>query len=141
MPDWVIWIVAAGALAVGETFTLSFFLGPVALAAVVGALVALAGGGVALQLIAFTLAAAASLALVRPIARRHLKTPSRLRSGTAALVGSDATVLERVDVHGGQVKLAGEVWSARPYDDDVVLEPGARVQVLEIKGATALVSD
>lgn len=141
MPDWVIWIVAAGVLAVGEIFSLSFFLGPVALAAVVGALVALAGGGVALQLVAFTLAAAASLALVRPIARRHLKTPSRLRSGTAALVGSEATVLERVDVHGGQVKLAGEVWSARPYDDDVVLEPGARVQVLQIKGATALVSD
>jgi membrane protein implicated in regulation of membrane protease activity len=141
MPDWVIWIVAAGVLAVGEIFSLSFFLGPVALAAVVGALVALAGGGVALQLVAFTLAAAASLALVRPIARRHLKTPSRLRSGTAALVGSDATVLERVDVHGGQVKLAGEVWSARPYDDGVVLEPGARVQVLQIKGATALVSD
>ncbi len=141
MPDWVIWIVAAGALAVGEIFTLSFFLGPVALAAVVGAVVALAGGGAALQLIAFTLAAAASLALLRPIAHRHLQMPARLRSGSAALVGADATVLERVDVHGGQVKLGGEVWTARPYDDDVVLEPGSRVQVLQIKGATALVSD
>lgn len=141
MPDWVIWIVAAGALAVGEIFTLSFFLGPIAVAAVIAAAVALAGGGAALQLVAFTLAAAASLALLRPIARRHLQMPARLRSGTAALVGADATVLERVDVHGGQVKLAGEVWSARPYDDDVVLEPGARVQVLQIKGATALVSD
>lgn len=141
MPDWVIWIVAAGALAVGEIFTLSFFLGPIAVAAVIAAAVALAGGGAALQLVAFTLAAAASLALLRPIARRHLQMPARLRSGTAALVGADATVLERVDVHGGQVKLAGEVWSARPYDDDVVLEPGSRVQVLQIKGATALVSD
>jgi membrane protein implicated in regulation of membrane protease activity len=141
MPDWVIWIVAMGALAVGEIFTLSLFLGPIALAALVGAAVALAGGGFALQLVAFTLAAAASLVLLRPVARRHLRTPTRLRSGTARLVGSEATVLERVDVHGGQVKLAGEIWSARPFDDDEVLEPGARVQVLQIKGATALVSD
>jgi membrane protein implicated in regulation of membrane protease activity len=83
----------------------------------------------------------ASLLVLRPIATRHLRTPAQLRTGTAALVGSQALVLERVDRDGGQVKLAGEVWSARSYDEDEAFEPGARVEVLKIDGATALVAE
>jgi membrane protein implicated in regulation of membrane protease activity len=141
MSGWVIWMVAAGVLAVGEMLSLSFFMGPIAVAAVLAGLVALAGAGTALQLVVFIVASAASLAVLRPIARRHLHTPAQIRTGTAALVGSRAVVLERVDVDGGAVKLAGEVWSARAYDEDEVLEPGQRVQVMQIEGATALVSD
>lgn len=141
MPEWVLWMVAAGALALGEMLTLGFFLGPIAVAAVAAALAALLGAGLAVQVIVFTLASAASLVVLRPIARRHLRTPAQLRTGTAALVGTRAVVLERVDADGGQVRLAGEVWSARSYDEDEVMEPGARVEVLQIQGATALVAD
>ena len=135
------WMLAAGALAVGEIFTLGFFLGPIALAAVAAAVVALVGGGLALQWIVFIAAAVASLGLLRPVARRHLSTPAQLRTGTAALVGARAVVLERVDGDGGQVRIGGEIWSARAYDEDAVLEPGARVEVLKIDGATALVAE
>lgn len=141
MSAWVIWIVAAGLLAIGEIVSLSFFMGPLAVAAVLAAVAALVGAGTALQLVVFILASIASLAVLRPVARRHLHTPAKIRTGTAALVGARAVVLERVDGDGGTVKLAGEVWSARAYDDDEVLEPGARVQVMQIEGATALVSD
>jgi membrane protein implicated in regulation of membrane protease activity len=141
MSAWVIWIVAAGLLAIGEIVSLSFFMGPIAVAAVLAAVAALAGAGTAIQLVVFILASIASLVVLRPIARRHLHTPAKIRTGTAALVGARAVVLERVDGDGGTVKLAGEVWSARAYDDDEVLEPGARVQVMQIEGATALVSD
>jgi membrane protein implicated in regulation of membrane protease activity len=141
MSAWVIWIVAAGLLAVGEIVSLSFFMGPIAVAAVLAAIAALIGAGTAIQLVVFILASIASLAVLRPVARRHLHTPAKIRTGTAALVGARAVVLERVDGDGGTVKLAGEVWSARAYDDDEVLEPGARVQVMQIEGATALVSD
>jgi membrane protein implicated in regulation of membrane protease activity len=141
MDEWVLWIIAAGVLAVGETLTLGFFLGPIAVAATAAALVALAGGGVALQWIVFTVMSAASLLVLRPIARRHLRTPAQLRTGTAALVGTQAVVIDRVDRDGGSVKLAGEVWSARSYDEDQAFEPGTRVDVLKIEGATALVSE
>ena len=141
MPAWVIWMIAAGALAVGEIVSLSFFLGPVAIAAVLAAMVALAGAGAAVQIIVFTLASAASLLVLRPVARRHLHTPAQIRTGTAALVGEPALVLETVDVDGGTVKLKGEIWTARSYDEDDVMEPGARVHVMKIEGATALVSD
>jgi membrane protein implicated in regulation of membrane protease activity len=121
--------------------TVSFFLGPIAVAAVVAAIVGLAGGGAAIQWIVFTATAGASLLVLRPVARRHLRMPAQLRTGTAALVGATAVVIDRVDRDGGTVRLAGEVWSARSYDEDHAFEPGARVEVLKIEGATALVHE
>ena len=141
MDDWVWWVIAAGVLAVGEIATMGFFLGPIAIAATLAAIVAVVGGGLAAQWIVFIAGSLASLLVLRPIARRHLRTPAALRTGTAALVGSPAVVLERVDRDGGQVKIGGEVWSARSYDEDDTFEPGARVSVMKIDGATALVAE
>ena len=140
MPAWLIWAIVAVLLAVGEIFTPGmFFLGPVALAAVVAGVVALAGPGVVVQLIVFIAGAVASVWLLRPIARRHLHMPAALRTGTAALEGTKAVVLQRVDVNGGRVRIGGEEWSARSYMEDEVYEPGTRVEVAKIEGATALV--
>ena len=134
-------MIAAGLLAVGEIFTLSFFLGPISVAAVSAAIVALVGAGLGIQWLVFIAVSLASLAVLRPIARRHLRTPAQIRTGTAALVGSRAVVLERVDGERGQVKIGGEIWSARSFDEDHVFEQGARVEVLKIDGATALVAE
>jgi membrane protein implicated in regulation of membrane protease activity len=139
VPDWVLWVVLAAALAIGEVMTLGFLLGMLALAAVGAGVVAAVGGGLVLQLLVFIVASIASLALIRPVAKRHLRTPASIRTGTAALVGAKALVTERVDDLGGQVKIGGEVWSARAYLDGQVIEPGARVEVAKIEGATALV--
>ena len=139
MPDWVLWVVLAAALAIGEVLTLGFLLGLIAVAALLAGVVAALGAGLAVQLAVFIVASIASLALVRPIAKRHLRTPAQLRTGTAALVGARGVVTERVDDLGGQVKIGGEVWSARAFMDGQVIEPGARVEVAKIEGATALV--
>jgi membrane protein implicated in regulation of membrane protease activity len=116
-----------------------FFLGPIALAAVAGAVSSLFGAPLWLQLIVFAASSFASLALLRPIARRHLRMPHAIRTGAAALVGAHAVVLQRVDANGGLVRIGGEDWSARAYMPDQVLEPGVQVEVAEISGATALV--
>lgn len=140
MPGWVIWALVAVLLAVGELLTPGmFFLGPVALAAVVSAMLAALGAGAVVTLIVFVLAAVASIAVLRPIARAHLSLPPQLRTGTEALIGTRALVVERVDTNGGRVKIGGEEWSARAFFDEQVLEPGTRVEVAKIEGATALV--
>jgi membrane protein implicated in regulation of membrane protease activity len=140
MPGWVIWAIVAVALAVGEILTPGLFiLGPVALAAVAALLLAALGLGAVAQLIVFIAGALASLAFLRPLARQHLHMPSAIRTGSAALVGTKATVLQRVDDSGGLVRIGGEDWTARPFMDGQVFEPGAKVEVAEIKGATALV--
>jgi membrane protein implicated in regulation of membrane protease activity len=141
MEDWVWWMIAAGGLAVGEIFTMGFFLGPIAVAAVLAAAVSAIGAGMAITWIVFIAASLGSLLVLRPVARRHLTSPPRIRTGTAALVGGPATVVERVDANGGCVKIGGEIWTARAYDEDDAFEPGARVSVMKIDGATALVAE
>jgi membrane protein implicated in regulation of membrane protease activity len=137
---WLAWSIAAVALVVGEILTPGlFFLGPVALAAVAGAVASLFGAPLWLQLIVFAGSSFASLGLLRPIARRHLSMPHSIRTGAAALVGAPAVVLQRVDANGGRVRIGGEEWSAKSYMPDQVLEPGVQVEVAEISGATALV--
>jgi membrane protein implicated in regulation of membrane protease activity len=136
---WAVWLILAGLLAAGEVLTTVFVLGPLAVAAVLAAVVAVLGAGIALQVAAFAGGALASLLLLRPVAMRHLRTPRAIRTGTAALVGARAVVLERVDDFGGRVKIGGEEWSARAFFDGHVIEPGTRVEVAKIDGATALV--
>jgi membrane protein implicated in regulation of membrane protease activity len=136
----LIWAIVAVVLAVGEIFTPGlFFLGPIALAAVAAGVVGLVGLGAAAQLIVFIAGSVASVLLLRPIARRHLHMPAALRTGTAALEGTRALVLQRVDSNGGRVRIGGEEWSARSFMEDGVYEPGQRVEVVKIEGATALV--
>ena len=138
----VVWIVVAVGLAVGEVLTPGmFFLGPVALAAAAAALAAGLGAGAAWSLVVFIAGALASLAFLRPIARRHIRLPALSRTGVDALVGRKALVTRRVDTHGGRVRIGGEEWTARAYLDGEVLEEGATVDVVKIEGATALVAE
>ena len=139
MADWVLWLIAAGVLGVAEMLTLTFVLGMVAVAAVAAAVVAGVGLGPAIQIGSFAAVSLVLLGVVRPIARRHLHMPASMQSGAAALVGRRATTVTDVDRHGGQVRIGGEVWSARPYDEHRVIPAGTAVDVVQIDGATAVV--
>jgi membrane protein implicated in regulation of membrane protease activity len=138
----VIWVLLAVALAVGEVLTPGlFFLGPVALAAGAAALAALLGAGGLAALLVFIVCSVASLLVLRPIARRHVRLPALSRTGTDALVGRKGVVTRRIDEHGGRVRIGGEEWSARAYLDGQVLAEGQTVDVIQIDGATALVAE
>ena len=144
MDAWVIWLIVAVVFAVAEVVNLSFYLFPFAIGAAAAALVGIAGGRPGGRARSPSPSSpASSFTIVRPIARRHINMPPQLRTGTAALIGRTAIVTERIvnDEAVGKVRLDGEVWSARAYDEDKVLEPGTRVHVMEIRGATALVDD
>ncbi|GAB3450455.1 NfeD family protein [Streptomonospora sediminis] len=139
MPIWVLWLIAAAALGIAEVFTLTLALGLLAAAALIAGVVGAVGMGFATQTAAFVIAAAAGLLVVRPIAKRHLRQPPPLRSGTDRLVGQSAVVVNEVTGEQGRIKLSGEEWSARCIDEDAVIPPGTRVDVMEIDGATAVV--
>ena len=143
MDDWVLWLILAVIFAVGEIATLGFFLAPFAGGAAVAAVISAAGAGLVPSLLIFLLISGVLLAGLRPLARSHRRMPPQIRTGTAALVGRDATVVERIANQEGMgcVKIDGEVWTARAYLDEEVYEAGTRVQVVEIRGATALVTE
>jgi membrane protein implicated in regulation of membrane protease activity len=140
IPAWALWAIAAAALAIGEVLTPGlFFLGPLAVAAVSAALVAVLVGGAVGALFAFIGASVVCIAVLRPLARRHIRIPATSRTGTAALVGTKAFVLQQVDGFGGRVKIGGEEWSARPFLAGEAIQAGEQVEVAQIDGATALV--
>jgi membrane protein implicated in regulation of membrane protease activity len=136
---WIVWLIIAAALGAAEIYTTTLAFGLVAVGALVAAGTGAAGGNLALQFVAFVVASAAGLGIVRPLAMRHIKQPPLLRTGTAALVGRTAFVLEEVTARGGRVRIGGEEWSSRPYDETLVIPAGSTVDVMQIEGATALV--
>jgi membrane protein implicated in regulation of membrane protease activity len=135
---WVLWLGLALVFGIVETTTLDLMFLMLGGGALAGGVAAMVGAPFLVQALVAIVASGALIGVVRPVAKRHLRQPVSARTGVAALVGRRATVIERVDSHGGRIKLAGEVWSARSYDH-AVIEIGASVDVVEIQGATALV--
>jgi|SRR5690606_20505287 len=135
---WLAWVALAIVLGIVETVTLDFVFIMLAGGAAGAAIVAVAGFGWITQALVAIGLSVALLGFVRPIAKRHMRAVG-VRTGAAALVGRKGVVVEQVDAEHGLIKLAGEVWTARCYDGQSVIEPGRNVDVIEIDGATALV--
>jgi membrane protein implicated in regulation of membrane protease activity len=139
MGAWIIWLIVAAVLGVAELVTVTLALGLLAVAAVAAGVVGAAGLGLPAELGAFAVVAAAGLGLVRPIAMRHVRQPPPLRTGVAALVGKTGIVVAEVNGYDGRVRIGGEIWTSRSYDECTVIPVGARVDILQIEGVTALV--
>jgi membrane protein implicated in regulation of membrane protease activity len=137
----VIWIILAAILGVAEIFTLTAALGLLAVAALAAAAVAALGLGELAQFVTFAVVAVAGLVGIRPLVSRQLRPRygPQHRFGVAALVGRQARVVQEVTGQAGRVRIGGEEWSARAYDESLVIPAGATVDVIEIEGATALV--
>ncbi|MFG2078196.1 Membrane protein implicated in regulation of membrane protease activity [Nonomuraea maritima] len=139
MDEWIIWVILAVVLGVAEIFTLTASLGLLGAAALLTAATAALGLPLPLQLIFFAASSAAGLLVLRPIAMRHVRQPPLQRFGVEALVGKPAYVVSEVSGTDGRVRIKGEEWSARAYDETLVIPAGTTVDVIEIEGATALV--
>ena len=139
MALWLIWLVIAVVLGVAEVFTLTAALGVLGAAALLPTLLAAFAVPLPIQLVTFALAASAGLVLVRPVALRHMRLPQTERFGIEALVGKRAFVLREVSDQDGLVRIDGEEWTARSFDESTVIPVGAAVDVMRISGTTAFV--
>jgi membrane protein implicated in regulation of membrane protease activity len=145
LPDgfeaWQLWLALAVGLGLLELLSLDLVLLMLAGGAVVGMVVALVGGPDWLQVLAAVATSVAALGVLRPGVVKRLHAGPTLVQGHEALIGKEGLVVEQVSSQGGQVRINGELWTARPYDDALVIEPGAKVDILQIKGATAMVHE
>ena len=140
--DAVFWIVLGVVLAVAEIFTTTLFLIMFGVGAFAAAGAAALGAPVALQVAIFAVVSALSVVVARPVVRRHARPALETGEqpfGVEALEGATAVVLEPVDADRGMVKIDGELWTARSYDATRTYAEGERVQVIKVRGATALV--
>jgi membrane protein implicated in regulation of membrane protease activity len=133
MPDWAIWFIVGALLLAGELLVTAAILGPIGVAAFGAGIVAALDGSSELQVIAFIVVTLVAIPIARPLARRHREPPpAEFRTNAPALVGEEALVLEPVDRDGGQVKVGGDVWSARSAASDEMFERGERVIVQSV---------
>jgi len=138
---WSVWLGLAMILGVLELFSLDLVLLMLAVGCLVGVVAGLLDLPVFVQALGAAGASVAMLALVRPNIISKLHTGPELRHGPAALVGTEGFAVAELTEESGQIKLGGEIWTARPYDESAVIPAGAKVQVLEIRGATAYVHE
>jgi len=137
---WETWLGVAILLGVAEMFSLDLILLMIAAGAVVGMVADLVGLPFPLQAILASIAALGSLTVIRPTLVHRLHAGPSLQVGHGKLVGQTGLVTAAITANEpGRVKLAGEIWSASPYDGDTTIMPGQTVEVLEIRGATAFV--
>ena len=137
---WEAWLGLAIVLGVAEMFSLDLIVGMLAIGALVGMVLAIADVPVALQVLGAAGASVAMLALVRPSMLKRLHSGPELTMGHDKLLGSQGTVVtEMSGLTTGRIKIQGEDWSARPYDETMTIPAGEIVEVLAIKGATAYV--
>ncbi|AYY12981.1 NfeD family protein [Actinobacteria bacterium YIM 96077] len=137
--EWSAWLGLAFLFGIFETTTLDLVFLMMAAGALSGALAAILEVPLVGQMLIAIGVSAIMIGVVRPIAKRHMRMPQKVRTGVAALVGQSAVVLEPVDGDDGRIKLAGEEWTARSFDGRTEIEAGKNVDVIEIDGATALV--
>jgi len=135
---WVIWLLIAVAAAVGEVFTLGLYLAPFAVAAVV---VAVASPLLAqsAQVVIFLAIALVLLVVARPAVLRFLPqtVTEGPRIGPSASIG---IVVSDVSRTNGQIRIGtGEFWSARLDAVSGLLLPGREVEIVAMKGLTAIV--
>jgi membrane protein implicated in regulation of membrane protease activity len=137
---WAAWLGIAALLGMAELVSLDLVLIMLAAGALAGGVTAALGAAVAAQILVAAAVSIAMLALVRPNLIAKLHQGPELRLGHTKLVGERGVVTQRITgLAVGQIKLAGETWSAAPYDEHLTIEPGATVEVFEIRGATAYV--
>jgi membrane protein implicated in regulation of membrane protease activity len=137
---WAAWFGLAALLGVAELVSLDLVLIMLATGAVAGGVTALLGGALVISLLVAVATAVGMVALVRPGLIAKLHQGPELALGHTKLVGQRAVVTSRITgLAVGQVRLGGEIWTAAPYDEHLTIEPGATVEVFEIRGATAYV--
>lgn len=141
LPAWAIWIVIAVAMLAIEATTTSFFTIYFGLAAAITAVLAVLGVPAAVQIVAFGLLGVGGLVLTRPALKRMAGADSpAVPTGVDAMRGRIGVVTMAIgELESGQVKVGGETWSARSYFEHEPIDQGTRVEVVEVKGVTALV--
>ncbi len=134
------WLGLAVLLGIAEMFSLDLMLAMLATGAVAGMATSLVTDLLLVQFLVAIVTSVGMLALVRPNLVRKLHTGPELRLGHAKLIGTQGTVTRTITaLSPGEVKLSGQEWTAQPYDETLIIEPGETVEVLDIRGATAYV--
>ena len=134
----VAWLVLLVVMLAAEAVT----LGLTTIWFAAGALAALAGANLMIQILAFFVVSAILLFAMRPVASKWLNK-DRVRTNAESLVGKTAVVTEPINnlAGTGQVQVQGQYWTARAVSDQVQITKDARVVIEKISGVKLIVKE
>ncbi len=137
MADWMMWLAIAGVLVMVELFTGTFYILMIAIGVASGALAALAGLAVALQIIVAAVVGVVATSLLH---RSRFGAPSRKNPARDPNMNID--IGQRVVVNSWQGGRARVMYRGAPWD--VELGPGATADagnytIVEVHGSRLIV--
>ncbi|SDD33307.1 NfeD family protein [Auraticoccus monumenti] len=137
---WALWMVAAVLLGITELLSLDLFLIMLAAGALAGGLTAVVAPDLWwLQALVAASVSGLSLGLLRPTLLARVRSMPGYRSSVSTLVGRPGRVTVAVADGLGEVKVDGQTWSARPYDETMELDVGTEIEVFELDGTVVVV--
>ena len=138
--SWAIWLSLAFLLGIAEIMSLDLVLIMLAVGALAGAGIAVIAPSLWwLQILVASGISVMMLLMLRPTLLAKVRSMPGYRSSAAKMVGSSGVATSQIDRTGGEIKVDGQSWSARPYSSDVVIDQGTEIEVYEIDGVIAVV--
>lgn len=138
---WHIWLIVAGVFFILETVTTGFLVFWLGIAALLALLVSLiAPTSILLQITVFILSSIALIILTKPLVNKLIHNKETVATNANAIIGKTALVTEEINSleATGQIKLGGEIWSAKTVDSNIIPK-GANVEICSIEGVKACV--
>lgn len=138
---WHIWLIIAGVCFIIEMITVGFLVFWFGIGALLTMIVSLIfPDNIILQTSVFVISSTLLIFLTKPLVNKLSKSDKKVATNAFSIIGKKGIVTQDInEAHGvGQIKVAGEVWSAKTSDGSTI-EKGTQIEVRKIDGVKAVV--
>lgn len=137
---WVFWLIAAGVFFIIEMATIGFLVFWLGIGALLAMVTSFITDSILIQALVFIITSTLLLIFTRPLVDKFIKIPKEVKTNAYSIIGKKGIVISKINnIEGiGQIKIDGEVWSAKSATDEDIPE-NTEVEIVEIDGVKAVV--
>ncbi len=137
---WVFWLIAAGIFFIIEMATIGFLVFWLGIGSLLAMVTSFFVDSIIVQFVVFLVTSTLLIIFTRPLVNKFIKIPKELKTNAYSIIGKKGIVTSKINnVEGsGQIKIDGEVWSAKSIDEEEI-EKDTEIEIIEIDGVKAVV--
>lgn len=139
---WVFWLIAAGIFFIIEMATIGFLVFWLGIGALLAMITSFITDNIFIQALVFVITSTLLLIFTRPLVNKFIKIPKEIKTNAYSIIGKKGIVISKINnIEGtGQIKMDGEIWSAKSATDKDIPE-NTEVEIVEIDGVKAVVKE
>ena len=139
---WVFWLIAAGVFFIIEMATIGFLVFWLGIGALLAMVTSFITDNIFIQALVFVITSTLLLIFTRPLVNKFIKIPKEIKTNAYSIIGKKGIVISKINnIEGtGQIKMDGEIWSAKSATDEDIPE-NTEVEIVEIDGVKAVVKE